>query len=407
MLLLNEYAPIAGKNEVDEICMIADKLRGTRIVNINSTSVGGGVAEILSRMVLLMRDLGLDVKWEVIKGGDKFFAVTKKFHNALHGKKETFEREEFQTYMDTVESNVPDLSLDSDVVFVHDPQPAALVRHRREYDNRWVWRCHIDLSERSDDVWDFLRPFVEDYDACAFSSPTFSQKLTCKQVLIAPSIDPLSDKNKFLPQKTVYETLAQFKIDPEKPIVTQVSRYDYLKDPSGVIDAYRMVKPYVDCQLVLAGGSATDDPEGAKVMAEVLEKAADDPDIHVLCLPPTSNLEINALQRGSTVILQKSLKEGFGLTVSEGLWKAKPVIASAVGGIPYQIAHKYSGILTHSIEGTAFWLKQLLQSPDYAKKLGENGREHVRQNFLLTRHIRDYILLFLSLRHADKDIVYL
>ncbi len=186
-----------------------------------------------------------------------------------------------------------------------------------------------------------------------------------------------------------------------------MSRFDYLKDPVGVIEAYRLVKPYVDCQLLLVGGSATDDPEGSKVLAEVKEKAAGDPDIHILELPPTSHLEINALQRASAVVIQKSLKEGFGLTVSEALWKGKPVIAGAVGGIPLQITHKYSGILTLSVEGTAYWLKQLLQSPDYARKLGENGREHVRENFLLTRHLREYMLLFLSMEHADKDLVYI
>lgn len=228
-----------------------------------------------------------------------------------------------------------------------------------------------------------------------------------RQVLIAPSIDPLSDKNKDLPQGVIDGTLERFGIDPKRPIVTQVSRFDYLKDPVGVIEVYNMVKPYVDCQLVLAGGTADDDPEGAKVLAEVREKAAKDPDIHILCLPPTSHIEINALQRASTVVLQKSIKEGFGLTVSEALWKGKPVIAGAVGGIPLQITHKYSGILTHSIDGTAYWLKQLLQSPEFAKKLGENGKEHVRNNFLLTRHLRDYLLLFLSFGRDGEEIIYL
>ena len=226
-------------------------------------------------------------------------------------------------------------------------------------------------------------------------------------MLIAPSIDPLSDKNKDLPQEFIDSTLDQFQISRDRPIVTQISRFDRLKDPAGVMEAYRLVKPYIDCQLVLAGGSASDDPEGAGVLAELRERAKGDGDIHILELPPTSHLEINALQRASTVILQKSIREGFGLTVSEGLWKAKPVIAGAVGGIPLQITHKYSGLLTHSVEGTAYWLKQVLQSPEFAKRLGENGREHVRDNFLLTRHLMDYLLLFLSLDRAKEDIVYL
>ena len=405
MPTLNDYIPIVGQTEIDELKLIADKLQGKRILNINSTAVGGGVAEILNRMIPLFRDMGVDASWEVIKGGEKFFVVTKKFHNALHGKKEAFTDDDFQEYLDTVASNVGNLHLDADTVFVHDPQPAALIKERAKYGNRWCWRCHIDLSERDAQVWDFLKTFVDQYDACAMSSPAFAQDLKVPQYLIFPSIDPLSDKNKELPQETVDEVLERFDIDPERPIVTQVSRFDYFKDPVGVIRAYQQVKPYVDCQLILVGGSATDDPEGMKVLEEVREAAGNDPDLHVLCLPPTSNLEINAFQRASTVVLQKSLKEGFGLTVSEALWKGKPVIAGSVGGIPFQITHKYSGILTHSVEGTAYWLKQLLQSPEYARRLGENGREHVRQNFLLTRHMKDYMLMFLSLYHAGKEIV--
>lgn len=407
MSQLAEYAPIVGQNEISELQFIADRLKGKRILNINSTAVGGGVAEILNRMIPLFIDLGLDVKWEVIKGGEKFFVVTKKFHNALHGKAETFTQEDFDAYTQTVAENVPSLSLDSDFVFVHDPQPAALVLERSKYNNNWLWRCHIDLSERDKNVWDFLKPFIEKYDACTMSAPAFSQDIEIPQVIIAPSIDPLSDKNKELPQQTIDDMLERFEIDKDRPIVTQISRFDYLKDPIGVIEAYKLVKPYVDCQLVLMGGSASDDPEGAQVLAEVQERAGNDPDIHILALPPTSHIEVNALQRASTVVLQKSLKEGFGLTVSEALWKGKPVIAGSVGGIPFQITHKYSGILTHSIEGTAYWLKQLLQSPDFARKLGENGREHVRENFLLTRHMRDYMLLFLSAQHGARDMIYL
>jgi trehalose synthase len=358
-------------------------------------------------MVPLLNDLAVDARWEVIKGGEKFFSITKKFHNALHGKSESFSKEDLQVYLETVQSNVPNLSLNADIVFVHDPQPAALIDEKVKYNNRWIWRCHIDLSERDEILWNFLKPMIEQYDACVFSAPAFSQKLLPRQILITPSIDPLSDKNKELPQEMIREILEKYHVHPDKPIVTQISRFDYLKDPIGVIEAYNMVKPYVDCQLILAGGSATDDPEGAKVLAEVQEKAGTDPDIHILALPPTSHLEINALQRASTVILQKSIKEGFGLTVSEGLWKGKPVIAGAVGGIPYQITHKYSGILTHSIEGTAYWLKQLLQNPTYAKKLGDNGREQVRNNFLLTRHLKEYMLLFLALDHPNETLIHL
>ena len=210
-----------------------------------------------------------------------------------------------------------------------------------------------------------------------------------------------------MPQETIDSVLEKFNIDKKRPIVTQISRFDYLKDPVGVVKVFRQVKKYIDCQLVLAGGGATDDPEGSQVLAEVQAIAENDPDIFLLLLPPASDIEINALQRASTVVLQKSLREGFGLTVAEALWKSKPVIAGAVGGIPLQISHKYSGLLTHTIEGTAFALKQLLQNPEYAKKLGENGRELIRKNFLITRHLRDYLLLFLSLLNKKEDIVYL
>lgn len=238
------------------------------------------------------------------------------------------------------------------------------------------------------------------------SAPSFARDLKTRQVLISPSIDPLSDKNRDLPPEQVAQIVAGFGIDTTRPVVTQISRFDSLKDPVGVIQVYKLVKRSSDCQLVLAGGGATDDPEGPAILAAVQEAAAGDPDIHVLFLPPGSDIEINALQRASTVVLQKSLKEGFGLTMSEALWKGRPVVASAVGGIPLQIAHGYSGLLSRSIDGTAYAVRQLLHEPDYAKRLGENGREHVRQNFLITRHVRDYLLLFLSMLYQD-DIVYL
>ncbi len=246
---------------------------------------------------------------------------------------------------------------------------------------------------------------MQRYDLSVFSAPQFARKLELPQVLIAPSIDPLSDKNRELSTSQVEDILTRLGIHNDKPIVTQISRFDRLKDPVGVLEAWRIARRRVDCQLVLAGGGATDDPEGAEVLREVREKAGDDPDVHILDLPPTANIEINAIQRGSTVVIQKSLKEGFGLTVSEALWKSKPVIAGAVGGIPLQITHKYSGILTHTVEGTAFWIKQLLSAPEFAQALGANGHNHVRTNFLLTRHMRDYLLAFLFLRSDRSDVI--
>jgi len=404
MFKIDDYAAVAGQDTLDELYFLAERLKGKVIQHINSTAVGGGVAEILSRMVPLLKQLGVDVRWDVIKGNEKFFAITKNIHNALHGSAADISSEDLQFFVEVNQENAQEMSFSKDIVFVHDPQPIGLVAKRKEIGKKWIWRCHIDFTEPDMAVLDFLKQYIEQYDCAVFSAPAFSRPLTIPQVLISPSIDPLSDKNKELPAEVIDTILGQFNIDRERPIVTQISRFDYLKDPVGVVEVYRQVKKYIDCQLVLAGGGATDDPEGMKVLDEVRSAAAGDPDIHIIFLPPASDIEINALQRASSVVLQKSLKEGFGLTVAEALWKGRPVIASAVGGIPLQIAHKYSGILTRSIEGTTYYLKQLLNEPDYAEKLGCNGREHIKDTFLITRHIRDYLLLFISLDYRDEII---
>lgn len=404
MANIKDYSSIVGQAVIDELFLLADKLKGKVIQNVNSTAVGGGVAEILSRMINLLRQLGVDARWDVIKGDEKFFNITKKMHNALHGVDVEVPLKELMYFQEVNRQNAKEMDLCGDILFIHDPQPIALVEQKETLGKKWVWRCHIDFTTPKEEVMAFLKLYIEKYDSAVFSAPAFARKLSIPQVLISPSIDPLSDKNRELPQEVINSVLDRFGIDRTRPIVTQISRFDYLKDPIGVIEVYKRVKKHIDCQLVLAGGGATDDPEGAKVLEDVKNAAADDPDIHVLLLPPASDIEINALQRASSVILQKSLKEGFGLTVAEGLWKAKPVIASAVGGIPLQIAHKYSGILTHSIDGTVHYLKQLLYEPGYAQRLALNGKEHIKNNFLITRHIRDYLLLFLSLYHED-DIV--
>jgi trehalose synthase len=404
MAKLEEYAPIVDRNIIDELYLLAEKLKGRVIQNINSTAVGGGVAEILSRMLPLMRDLGVDFRWDLIKGDEKFFVITKKFHNALHGVEVEISDEEISYFLEINQKNAQEIFFSGDIVFIHDPQPIALIEKKHELPNKWLWRCHIDFSKPIPALWNFLRPFIERYDAAVFSAPAFARELLTRQVLVSPSIDPLSDKNKDLPEESVNQVFERFGVDRSRPVITQISRFDYLKDPVGVIKAYRMAKKYVDCQLILAGGGATDDPEGMKILEMVKNEAENDKDIFILFLPPGSDMEINALQRGSSIILQKSLKEGFGLTVAEALWKAKPVIASAVGGIPLQITHKFSGILAHSIEGTAYWIKQLIHEPEYAKKLGVNGREHIKDNFLITRHIQDYLILFLSL-FFEGDIV--
>jgi trehalose synthase len=403
MAKIDEYIPILGQSVIDDLKLLGDKLKDKVVQHINSTPVGGGVAEILNRMVPLLRELGVDTRWDVIKGGEQFFEVTKKFHNALHGRSEEITQSDFEIFMETSQQNLENVNTYGDIVFVHDPQPIALIKKKAA--NKWLWRCHVDVSNPNERVWRFLMDFIIQYDSAVFSAPAFSRKLPIRQFLISPSVDPLSDKNKELPQEIIDSVLRKYNIKKDKAIITQISRFDRLKDPIGVIEAYLQVKKYINCQLVLAGGTAEDDPEGLEVFEEVKEKAKNDRDIHILLLPH-NDIEVNALQRASDVIVQKSLKEGFGLTVAEALWKAKPVVASNVGGIPLQIKHKYSGLLCHSIEGAAFAIKQLLNSPEYAKKLGENGREHIRNNFLITRHLRDYMLLFLSLYHKE-DIVYL
>jgi len=405
MSTLDDYEPFVGRGALDELRLLGDRLRSKRIVTVNSTAVGGGVAEILSRLVPVSRELGVDIRWDVIKGGEDFFAVTKRMHNALHGKAEVFSARDREIFHETTRRNLAEMDLDADILFIHDPQPAGLVEARRPDRGAWVWRCHIDLSAPQPDVWAFLEGYVSRYDATVFSAPQFARNLELPQAMITPSIDPLSDKNRELSEAEIDGVLEALRVPRDKPIVTQVSRFDRLKDPLGVIAAFRLASQYNDCRLVLAGGGAPDDPEGAEVLVRVHEAADGDPDIHVLELPPTANLEINAIQRASTLVLQKSLKEGFGLTVSEALWKGKPVIAGAVGGIPLQITHRHSGILTHTVEGTAFWIKQLLNTPDYARRLGENGREHVRTNFLLPHQIRDYLLTFLLLEHRDERVV--
>jgi trehalose synthase len=403
---IEDYEPVVGRGYIEELRLLGSRLSGKVIQNINSTYVGGGVAEILSHLVPLSNQLGVDIHWDVIKGPNTFFDVTKKFHNALHGNPAVVTPDEFALFMETTQKNLNEMELYGDILFIHDPQPAALILKRKEIGKQWVWRCHIDLSNPNRQVWGFLRDFVLAYDSAIFSSPNFAQKLSIPQYLIPPSIDPLSDKNRELLPETINSVLRRHNLDLDKPMVLQVSRFDYLKDPIGVIMAFERVRKYLDCQLVLAGGTASDDPESVKVLKEVMERAGDNPDIHILDLPPNSDIEINALQRAATVIMQKSLKEGFALTVSEALWKRKPVVASAVGGIPLQVKNKFTGLLVHSIDGAVYALRQLLTNKEYAGWLGENGRQHVKQNFLITRELRDYLLVFVSI-YSKGDVVYL
>lgn len=405
MSLLSQYESIVGTSTIEEVRELAKRMEGQRVVMVNSTKSGGGVAEILHRMVPLLSELGIAARWDVVTGPDPFYRVTKAFHNALHGHPARITQEMLELFVEVGRENAKRLNLEADVVFIHDPQPIVCVEERARLNgSRWLWRCHVDVSRPSQEVWEFLQPYILQYDAAVYSTAAFAQRMPMRQVLIPPSIDPLSDKNRDLTPEEIDGVMTKLGIPRDIPIITQVSRFDYLKDPIGVVEAYRRVRRSVKCRLVLAGGTATDDPEGEEVLAKVREAAKNDPEIHLLLLPSNANVEINALQRASDVVLQKSIREGFGLTVSEALWKARPVVASAVGGIPLQVRHGYSGLLVHSIEGAARAIKQLLANPAYARQLGQNGREHVRQHFLLTRHLIDYLLTFLSLGRNDDTI---
>src|ERR1700733_1734774 len=390
---LDDYRDIIGQAQVDALRFLARDLKGKSIKMVNSTAVGGGVAEMLNRLVPLLSELEVPTHWDVITGGNDFFEVTKAFHNALHGSSYELTKSAQEIFLMYNEQNRERLQFEEEMVVIHDPQPVGLIRSRDKTPASWVWRCHIDLSNPDARVWEFLRPFVEQYDAAIFSSQSFARQLPIPQYLFYPCIDPLSEKNKELPDSVVQKVCDDFGIDRSRPIVTQVSRFDRLKDPVGVVHAYKLAKKYVDCQLVLAGGGASDDPEGAAVLQEVKQAADNDPDIIILDLPPWCALEVNAIQRASTLIIQKSIKEGFGLTVTEALWKGKPTIAGAVGGIPNQIIHKLTGALVHSVEGCAYQMRYLLTHPDFAKQLGKNGREHVKENFLMTTNLRRWLLL--------------
>ncbi len=401
--MIDEYFGIAPKGDLVLLQKLGEKMKNRSFLHVNSTRVGGGVAEILQRMIPILKELGIDAKWEVIQGDARFYDITKKIHNALQGNVEVITKEMWEHHFEVNRKNAEGCQLDADAVLIHDPQPAALIRFRKG--GKWVWRCHIDVSNPVRKVWNGLARYCERYDAAIFSVEKFAQAMGIDQFIIPPAIDPISEKNRELGEDEINGTASKFHIPTDRPILLQVSRFDRFKDPTGVIRVYQIVKKYNDCILILAGSPASDDPEGEKVLNETREAAGSDPDIHTLLLPPFSDIDINALQRMATVILQKSLKEGFGLTVSEAMWKGKPVIGGAAGGIPLQITHGITGFLVHSVEGAAFRVRQLLNNPELAKRVGENARAYVRTNFLITRQIRDYLSLWYSLENKGRNIL--
>lgn len=405
--LLDGYASVAGEDAVDQLRQLCVPLRGMRVVHVNSTRVGGGVAEILAKLVPLKKELGIDASWEVIEGDSDFFVTTKSIHNALQGDKVAVPRAWLRSYEETNARNAADLRgvlEKADVVFVHDPQPAPIIRSITDRSGKWVWRCHIDASRPYRPVWKYLRDVVASYDASIFSLAAFAQELPHTQYIIPPSIDPLSEKNMALDETEIRQVRSEFGIDPSREMMLQVSRYDRFKDPVGVIQAYRLAKKFSPgLQLVLAGGGADDDPEGEAVLAETREAAGDDPDVHILVLPPDAHRKINALQRAADVVLQKSTREGFGLTVAEAMWKGKPVIGGDVGGIRLQVVNHHTGFLVRTPEGAALRIRYLLHHRELLHTMGEKARLFVRNNFLLTRQLRAYLTVMVSLKHGSDD----
>jgi trehalose synthase len=405
---LADYAGAVGVEVVDRIQRLAEPLRGARVLHLNATAYGGGVAELLATHVPLLQSVGLDADWQVMQGSDQFFGVTKAVHNALQGADLDWTPEMQRSYLEKVLANSLLFDGHWDFVVVHDPQPAAILSFLRDRfgsalkGTKWIWRCHIDLTDANAKVWEFFRPFVQQYDASVWTMPEFvPASLEMDRVVQAPPcIDPLSVKNLDLAMPFCHELARQYGVDVHRPIVCQVSRFDPWKDPVGVIEAFRIVREKVaDSQLVLAGSMATDDPEGFRVWEETESARAGDPDIYLLSnLHQVGAVQINAFQRVADVVIQKSLREGFGLTVSEALWKGRPVVGGRAGGIKIQIRDGYDGYLVDSVEECARRTMDLLADPVGADALGAQGREHVRDNFLSTRELEDWLRLFTELR---------
>lgn len=395
---LSDYAPVVGDAVIEDLRRLAQPLQGARVVHISSTAYGGGVAEMLHTLIPLMRSAGLEAEWRIISGNDDFFGVTKAMHNALQGMNLDLTPAMKAAYLHTNVDNAVYFDDEFDYVIVHDPQPAPLRAFKAAAPGRWIWRCHIDLTAANTKYWEFLRPYVQDYDAAIFTMPDYVKKdlKMGKIAIVPPAIDPLSPKNGPLADADSERIIKMYGVDPHRPSLVQVSRFDPWKDPLGVIDVYRNVKrEFPDLQLVMVGSMAHDDPEGMEYYHRTKDYADNDPDIHLLSnLDGVGNVEVNAFQRTATVVLQKSLREGFGLTISEGLWKGKPVVGGNVGGIPLQIQNGETGYLVNSVEECTDRVLKLMRDPKLAEQLGARGREVVRHNFLSTANLRNYLRLF-------------
>lgn len=405
--LFDPYKTLLGSEVVDQLFQMAELIKGIKIVHVNSTKEGGGVAEILSEMLPLTKALGFNTSWEVLKGDEHFFECTKMFHNLLQGRSGPPPSPALlKNYEETLAKNAEELRPvleNADIVIIHDPQPLGLIANFPKRKGKWIWRCHIDLTTPSRPLWMYLKRFAALFDTSIFSLEDFVQPLDYPIFIVPPSIDPFSEKNIDLDEEEVLGVYKKFGIDKSRPVLLQVSRFDRFKDPVGVIKAYNLAKKFnPHLQLVLAGGKASDDPEGEIVYNEVLIAKNRDPDIHLLLLPP-SNRTINALQRGADIVLQKSIREGFGLTCTEALWKGKPVIGGNTGGLKLQIINHHTGYLVSTPEGAAHRIRQLLQSPQKAHELGSKGKRLVKENFLITRHLREYLTIMAVLLKPKGD----
>jgi trehalose synthase len=397
---LTDYTHIVGKDLTEQIRELAEPLKGKRILHVSATAFGGGVSEILYTLVPLMRDVGLDAHWHVIFGKEEFYNATKLLHNSLQGAEETLSDEQWEIFDEINQINADGLQGEWDVVIVHDPQPIGLLRGAKEKGGSWVWRCHIDLSTPNPAPIARLLPMIEEYDASVWHMekyvPEGMGKHRDEVRIVPPAIDPLSPKNMaFSPEDAAF-VCRQFGIDVDRPLITQVSRFDPWKDPIGVIDAYRQVTEKVpEAQLAMVGSMATDDPEGMEYFQKTFEYADGDEDIKILSnLNNVGAIEVNAFQSQSDICLQKSIREGFGLTVTEALWKGRPTIAGNVGGIPLQIEDGISGYLVDSPAECAERCLQILEDPGLGKQLGREGKEHARRQFLTPRLLRDWLKLF-------------
>jgi trehalose synthase len=388
---VEDYEQFVGAETIERIREKARQLQDLHVVNVNSTYYGGGVSQLLSSSTLLMNSLGIKTGWRAIHGPPDFFSVTKKIHNALQGGEINLTSRKMQLYEQVVYENAVRNHLDHDVVIIHDPQPLPMINHYRK-DCPWIWRCHVDLSHPNRKLWNYLRPFIEKYDAVILSSKDYRQELKTPQLFFMPAIDPFSITNRELTQEEIDERLNYHNIPTDLPLVVQISRFDRWKDPEGVIKAFKLAKKEVNCTLVLLGNVATDDPEGTEVYQSLLDSQEE----RIIILSRQDGALVNALQRRAAVVLQKSIREGFGLTVAEAMWKGTPVIGGNVGGIRYQIEDGVNGFLVSSIEEAAERIVQLIKNRELCERLGQKAKETVRQKFLLTRYLEQYLDLLNS-----------